>query len=474
MRAYFRKFQTVCAASADVRDQLGVVHCDGTIGATKGPIQATLPRTVLGLQRAWVETFRSLGLENRSDPLDGEALGGHISTCHIDVEKGERSHAGSAYFEPVRDRANLHLVTEALVQRIVFNCSSGQDAVATGVEYLKNGVRHHVRVHKEVLLAAGTFATPQLLELSGIGDSALLRHNGIEKVYHNPNVGENLQDHIRPGLSFEAADGVEAREPVPASEARKLYEENRTGPWAEKACYTFAYMPLDHFLSTAEKEQLCQILNEYLDRPDLPEFQQKRNAFVKKMILSPTEATATAFLSRKPGAPDPEGGNWITLFAMLSHPFSRGSVHISSSDAAVKPKIHFGYYTHPLDLEVHARHIQVLEKLASTAPLSEYIKKNGARLPLNSGNASLAEAKELIKGYSTTNYHPCGTCSIMPESMGGVVDSSLRVYGTKNVRVADAAIMPIIPRGNIITTVYAVAEKAADIVSKDLGLSRLT
>ena len=231
-------------------------------------------------------------------------------------------------------------------------------------------------------------------------------------------------------------------------------------------------MPLDPFLTSAEKEQLSSILDKYLNIPNLPEFLQKRNAFIREMIFSPTEATATAFLSRKSSTDDPQNRNWITLFAMLSHPFSRGNTHITSSDAQVKPRIDFKYYTHPLDLEVHARHIQILARLSQTDPLRQCIPRDGARHPPKLDPASFEDAKEIIRNYSMTNYHPCGTCSMMSESMGGVVDNKLRVYGTKHLRVVDASIMPIIPRENIITTVYAVAEKAADIISAELGIHR--
>lgn len=162
------------------------------------------------------------------------------------------------------------------------------------------------------------------------------------------------------------------------------------------------------------------------------------------------------------------------LSCMLAHPYSQGSVHIISTDAAVRPKIDVGYYTHPLDLEIHSRHLQTLKRLAESPPLCDFIKKDGARLPVNFDDINMSLAKEIIKGYSSTNYHPSSSCSMMPEDMGGVVDHNLRVHGTKNVRVVDASIMPIIPRGNIISTVYAVAEKAADIISTAWGIKRTT
>jgi choline dehydrogenase-like flavoprotein len=142
-------------------------------------------------------------------------------------------------------------------------------------------------------------------------------------------------------------------------------------------------------------------------------------------------------------------------------------VHITSPSAAKKPEVRFNYYTHPLDLEVHARHVLALHRLARTKGLRSVIKAEGARFPEK--DLTVAEAKEFLRANATTNYHPCGTCAMLPESQGGVVDEKLKVYGTSNVRVVDASVFPIIPRGNIITTVYAVAEKAAEILLEELG-----
>ncbi|KAK3671400.1 hypothetical protein LTR78_008678 [Recurvomyces mirabilis] len=474
MKPYYRKFQTVCPPSKHARQELSIIHDDDSIRTTDGPIQASFPLNVLPMQKVWIETFRRLGLENEAEALDGSALGGYISTNHITEKSRERSHGGVAYFDPARERPGLQLITGATVKRIVFDASTHQPTVASRVEYIQNGKIHQVCVRKDVVLAAGVFASPQILELSGIGNPELLRKHDIDVLHANPNVGENLQDHMRPGISYEAAEDVNPRYPVPREEARRLYEESRSGPWADQACYTFAYMPLQQFLSDREKAELTDLLDHTLGDPSLSQFEQKRNSFIRRMIESPSEATVTAYLARKAATPDNENRSWISIFGMLSHPFSRGHSHIRSADPTSKPTIDPGYYTHPLDMEIHARHLQAMEKLVNTEPLASKIKRGGARLPEGHDASTIEKAKALLQQTSTTNYHPCGTCSMMPESMGGVVDDRLRAYGTRNVRVVDASIMPIIPRGNIITTVYAVAEKAADIISRDLGLKRTT
>ncbi|KAK4543053.1 hypothetical protein LTR36_005830 [Oleoguttula mirabilis] len=476
----FEKFQSVCEPVDEMREQLVLAHGEKVIGRTEGPLQASFPPRVEPLQKAWVETWRSLGLDSKSDSLEGEALGGHTSTCHISADRKERSHAGVAFLRPVADRPNLTVVTEALVERIIFSRPPGGEVTATGVQYTRGGNSHTVHARKEVILAAGSFGSPALLELSGIGDRDRLSELGIPVVHHNPAVGENLQDHIRGGLSFEAAEGVPARSRMPEEEARKLYEHDRSGPWGESACWAFAYMPLLPLMSKSEQAEHLRLLDTGFESvPPSSAFEKQRDAFVRTMLSSPTEAAATAYLARKPAilAPSstPEAGadaqptNWITLFAMLAHPLSRGSVHITSRSPSHKPRIIGNYYSHPLDLEVHARILKAFERLVSTPPLSKWLKVGGKRMPNLGPDASLEDIKASLRQYAGTNYHPTGTCSMLPEEVGGVVDSRLRVYGVRNLRVIDASVMPMITRGNVIATVYAIAENAAEMLTEELG-----
>lgn len=186
---YFQKYQTVCQPTPDVREELSIDYIGETSKHSNGPIQATFPTNMLPQQKAWADTWQRLGLANTTDPLDGHALGGCISTCHVTSSTRERSHAGTAYYEPVRDRSNLHLLQSAMVERIVFEKKSGGDAEATGVSFLQNGKHCYAIARKEVVLSAGAFGSPQILELSGIGSAERLKNLSIDLLYDNPNVG---------------------------------------------------------------------------------------------------------------------------------------------------------------------------------------------------------------------------------------------------------------------------------------------
>ena len=155
----------------------------------------------------------------------------------------------------------------------------------------------------------------------------------------------------------------------------------------------------------------------------------------------------------------------VGILSVLHHPMSRGSVHITSSDVEVKPMWNPNFMSHPLDLELLARACQFSEQLVSTAPFSDALT-GGNRWPNLRGD-TLDDAKEIVRRSTISAYHPTGSCGMRPESDGGVVNARLIVHGTTNLRVIDASIFPLEPAGNIQATVYAVAERAADMIKED-------
>lgn len=259
-----------------------------------------------------------------------------------------------------------------------------------------------------------------------------------------------------------------ARDPAVAEAQRKEYEESRTGPLSEGAAYSFAYWPLQLFNTTAEEADLQQLLDGYCEAGD-PKYRLHHD-FVRRMILDQHEASATVFMTRiqrYTAAGSKAPGNYMTVVAMLSHPFSRGSSHIRVADPHVGPVIDCNYLSHPLDVEILALHAVQIERLLEQPTYTSIIKPSGNRLPAEFKYAvrKPEDAKEAIRKYGATNYHPCGTCAMAKAELGGVVDGELRVHGISNLRICDASIFPIIPRGNILSTVYAVAESGAEMVS---------
>ncbi|RJE22103.1 Dehydrogenase [Aspergillus sclerotialis] len=159
-------------------------------------------------------------------------------------------------------------------------------------------------------------------------------------------------------------------------------------------------------------------------------------------------------------------GNYISILVSLCHPFSRGSVHIKSSNVDDKPVFDPNYLSHPLDLEILARHTQYIEQIVQSEPFRSLLQPED-RIPAVSITPDLKDpdvARRIVRDRLFSCFHPAGSCSMMPVELGGVVDDQLRVHGTSKLRVVDASIFPLEPRGNIQATVYAVAERAADLI----------
>lgn len=486
LEPYYKKFRTIQPPSQEVKEALGLGYLDDDLTTVGGPIQVSYPVFPDLMSKTWMDVFDTLGKRLFGSYMTGAGIGGYTTNASVDARTGTRSHAGVGFLAPALKRANLTVVTHAQVQKL--RMENEQDGVPEikGVEFFQNGHKCTVAAKREVILCAGTFGSPQILELSGIGRPEACQAQRIESVVELPGVGENLQDHIMCAISHEVHDSVPTvdsfRDPAVLQAAVEQYQADRTGPLASPVSYQFCNMPLN-YLSGAE-EGLEALVDDYLLSHSAPlnKAQARQYDWIRKTIFDPEEATATYFVSSvqmhwdRPGMKDhfalTDEGHYISIGPGLAHPFSRGSVHIQSSDASVPPKINTNYLSHPLDLEIMARHMMQVEQLFATAPLSSLLLPGGRSLPGKHTAYTLEAAKELVKSASISNYHPCGTCAMMPRELDGVVDARLRVYGIRGLRVVDASVFPIEPRGNIVTTVYAVAEKAADMIKEDLGLCK--
>ncbi|RHZ44432.1 GMC family oxidoreductase [Aspergillus thermomutatus] len=474
---YLRKFHQASPPSAAVREFFNGMKYDQKDQGSTGPVQVSFGDQYMPFHGAWLETFKNLEYPQVEDPIRGAGTGPFVSPGAVDPVTHTRSHAGSAYFgADVQRRPNLRVVTGALVERIVLEVRQAS-VVATGVQFCKGEQTYTVPVTKEVILAAGATQTPQILELSGIGSADLLRSHGIIPIIDNPNVGENLQDHGFVCFGYEVADGTPsgdmARDPAVAAAAMEAYKKDGSGPLGMVPLVS-AFMPCMN-LSTAERQQLLATIDASIASGGLPCAQQKQYPILRKLLEDPDEPTAQYILAPFQILPR-EGkglfsmshpGCFITLVSALSYPFSRGSVHLQSADIRAAPVIDHGILRHPADLELHARHSIWTETLAETEPMASLLKKNGVRLHTPERLTDVEMAQELCKELIVSEYHLSGSCAMMPREDGGVVDSKLKVYGTANVRVVDASVFPLEPRGNIQATVFAVAEKAADIIKQD-------
>ena len=480
---YYRKFHTFIPPSKDVHDLLALEYMNEKSQGTSGPIQVSFGGGHGPVEKAWPEAFKNLGLTMSGDPLSGTGRGGLSNPATIDPKTKTRSHAGSTYYSTeVAKRSNLQVITDALAEKIVLVETDGT-ITATGVQFLaESGKSYTVDAQKEVIIAAGTFQSPHILELSGIGSANLLKSHEIDAFIDNPSVGENLQDHLVAVLGLEAADGVPSadalRDPMVFKQMMELYQTAGEGPLAAST-YSSAFTPVLNLRGNKGQDEMTQLLNQHTCEIGAPGFpsQNQQYDLLKSILQSPDDDSVhyglAAFQMNALAGDSPKQylapstpGNYLSFMIALSHPFSRGSVHLNSRDPAAHPTIDPRYLSHPLDAEVLARHVQYVETLAQTEPLASLFKKEGRRCPPDTTVNDLQSAKEIIK-QGISYFHPTGTCAMMPKAIGGVVNERLIVHGTRNLRIVDASIMPLQPRGNIMSSVYAIAEKAGDMIKED-------
>ncbi|KAI9794884.1 MAG: hypothetical protein M1816_003013 [Peltula sp. TS41687] len=473
---YYKKFYTLHLPDQPTRDHLGLDWIDESVRGTTGPIQASFPGVIQNpIAKAWVDTFKTLQYNTTGDPFSGKSVGGYSNAAAIDPKTQTRSYSATQYGVPASKRPNVHIVTDATVRRILFQDESSSAVTASGVEVMVGEKMQTIQASKEVILCAGVFHTPKLLELSGIGNKSLLEQFGIPVVIDNPGVGENMQDHLMTGVSFEVVEGVPTGDPLMRQEpdaiqaAMQMYAEHKAGPMCVGGVASSAFMPL------MDSTQQQELMDTHLPLDDANDNTDSYQHLIRSIIASPDEASSTVFMFLAQANLHEQGksfigqqlqaGNFASLGCMQSHPFSRGRTHISSRSFADPPTIDPRYFSHPLDLEIMARHLQSIETIRATEPLARFFKPDGKRNHPDAWHVrDLDAAKKYLRDTALTSYHNCGTAAMLPREKGGVVDERLVVHGTTNLRIVDASVFPLIPRANPMSTVYAVAEKAADII----------
>jgi choline dehydrogenase len=333
-----------------------------------------------------------------------------------------RCHTDRAFLEPVRHLANLRIVTNALVTRIVV-----QGGRATGVEYVQGSHGHSLAAGREVIVCSGALNSPHLLLLSGIGPASHLAAHGIPVRVDLPGVGQNLQDHLMVGYRAEVAAplttfGMTTAE-VDAAVAEFLAQG--TGPYASNFCEAGAFLRCNQ----ADPFPDVQVHFEPDFNPDhLDGSQTDRHGFIM----------------------------WINV----SRPRSRGEVRLRSSDPFDKPAVDPRYLSDPYDLETTVDALLQCRAIAT----AEAFRPIGTR-EMHPGPeaASRAALAAYVRKTGSTIWHPCGSCKMGVDEMA-VVDPALRVRGVEGLRVADASIMPRIVSANTNATCIMIGEKAADLI----------
>lgn len=464
MRQYFNKHQTLDPIHDNDKDLPYMPHVKELHG-TKGPIHTSFNSWRTPIENDFMHACDEVAqIDKRpQDPWSGDHLGFYSSLRM--VSKGSRSYAASAYLAPILDRPNLKVLTEAMASKVIL-----EGDTATGVKFIRAGETYTVTTKQEVVISCGAFQSPQVLELSGIGDPEVLKAAGVECQVPLPAVGANLQDHPLTGGVYKLAPGEETLDalanPETLAKAQEEYMTKQSGPLASN----FTCMGFLSYSSLVTNEELERTVESIRSTPGQTPFQKKQNEQIIAQLRDPRSANlqtcifaasgnlsdaATYDNSKVFAAPetfDPSAPHGITLIICAQYPVSRGTVHIMSADPYQQPAIDPAYLTHTADVDILSAGLSFLDRVTQTKPLQDKIVSRAypaTELDLQKKEDARTAATRLVQ----SEYHPMGTCA-----MGEVVDAKLRVKGVKGLRVVDASVFPSHVSGNMCSSVYAVAK----------------
>jgi choline dehydrogenase len=376
------------------------------------------------LCEAFIEAAQQAGFP-RNDDFNGPTQEG-AGYFQLTARRGRRWSTAVGYLRPARRRRNLAVVSNALASRILF---SGRRAV--GIEYRRGDTAHVAHANAEVIVAGGTFNSPQLLQLSGLGPAALLQSLGIDVIADMPGVGAELQDHLQVRMQYRCTERITMNDVIHSWRHRTgaglRYILFRRGLLAIGAGYAGGFFRTSPLAAT----------------PDVQ---------VHFIIFSADTAGAT--LHSFPG--------FIASVCQL-RPESRGFVRITSTDPRQPPAIQPRYLSSQSDRDTVVAGMKLLRQIMQQPTMRRYIAEERAPDPRCTSDAELLA---FARATGTTVFHPTSTCR-MGSDPTAVVDERLRVRGVERLRVVDGSIMPTVVSGNTNAAIVTIAEKGADMILQD-------
>lgn len=375
------------------------------------------------MSEAFVDAARQAGFVYSSD-FNGANQEG-VGYFHLNIKNGRRFGAADAYLKPAMNRQNLTVLTDAHVKKVVFE---GKRAVAVELRY--KGQDRVLRADREIILSGGAINSPQLLQLSGIGEREALESLGIRCLHELPGVGKNLQEHV---------------------DACVLVSSRKNNGFTASVLGLLKMLPDTIRYMVNKQGKLAKSITEAggfirsretLDRPDVQ---------LHMLPLLFDDSGRNLKLMSKPG---------YSVHVCVLRPKSTGTVSITSANPFAAPEIDYNFFAEPDDCKVMVDGIHQARRILSAKAFDEY---RGEEIHPGSDCQSDEQIIEKVKEKVGLVYHPVGTCKMGTDRMA-VVDPQLRVHGLEGLRVVDASIMPRLISGNTNAPTIAIAEKAADLI----------
>jgi choline dehydrogenase len=391
----------------------------------KGPVHVSNPRLDHPTTKIWMDGATSAGHPFNPD-LNAERQEG-VGYFQVSQHRGWRSSTARAYLSKALRRRNLTLLTHAMTTRILI-----EDGRARGVEYVRDGKVAQVRARREVILSAGSFSSPKVLMLSGVGPAAHLAEHGIDVLVDSPGVGQNLQEHSVGGLIYMLNVPTLTMDltPLKALKPGIDYVFRGRGALAASAATAVAFVKFDESSKVPDAELLF-----------MPMAVKKKPEGGVDIIKEPM----------------------VISSAWLCHPKSRGTITLRSADPNDKPVITHSVIGDPEDVQGLIKAMRMIREIFASDAMKPFVVAEVAPGPQ-------VTADQALEGYlhaaARRGEHAAGTCKMGTDDMA-VVDPELRVRGVGGLRVVDCSVMPTLVTGHTNAATIMIAERAADLILAD-------
>lgn len=465
---YFTKSTHFDGPSETTQQRLNITYDAHAYG--NGPVKVSIPSFQYDDYDNIMGSFLAEDLPRTVEGFS-RPLGTFWTPNTIDNTTKERCHARFAYYDPVKERPNLRLLTNSHVDKILFK--PGKNLTANGVQFTNNGSGSTECVYaaKEVILAAGGVFTPHLLMLSGIGPKDTLSAAKIAVRKELPAVGSNFQDHQALYMRFQLSNqsvpnpdmlvGTAVDHTFNATAAAQ-YTGNLTGPW------TFGRGNAAAFLTFKQFSKRYQDITKQISIQNATAYLPERYKHDKSLLngfLAQRKILIEHYLSDDAATGEYPIQPWGRATTAVQKPLSRGTITLNATHPAANPIVVRNAFQNPVDKQVRGELVRWNRKHWTTQPLLQRYSPvetvPGAQYETDD---DIFDASIKAAASDPTYAHSSGGCALMPENLGGCVDPKLRVYGVNGLRIVDASIIPLIPAAHLQATMYAVAEKAADII----------
>ncbi|TVY71203.1 Dehydrogenase xptC [Lachnellula suecica] len=474
---YFKKSCTFYPPDPQLAAEFEITYDIEKAWGGTGPIFASYAHYQYPATKVMYDGWKVIpGIEYPKDGSEGKA-GIFWVPSSEDPRTETRSYARTAHYDRVQNRTNYSIVTGYKVIKINFSQKHG-DITATSVKITArndNSSVGTITARKEIILAAGTIHTPQILQLSGIGPKSVLKAARIPLVLDLPGVGSNLQDHSWFAMGYDLQTPIlPNRQSLTSNKtfadwALDLWKTNLTGPYSivggggALAQVSLPVIAPEMFSSIASEIEAQDPASSLPDSED-PTVVAGYHAQLKVMAAA-ARSNNTAWMQMGLGG-NPFGS--ADQWGFNIHPLSRGTVHLDPTNPDGEPLVDYRMLSNPIDLRVAIGLFKGLrtyfKSQGEMKKLSPVETKPGANVTSDADIGAFLAAT-----LNPSEYHPVGTCPKMPLAMGGVVDEELTVHGVQRLSIVDASIMPLTVGATTQSTVYAIAEKAADLIKREFA-----